>query len=228
MAPTDIRAALISRKDPAQPYVTHLGADGRMELSTASLANAAAKIANALALEFELQPGDSVGVHLPWHWQRAAWLLGIWSAGCVAVPGGGEECDLLVAGPNEATGLPGAVQVISTHPFGMPLDAAAMAQLPPGAEDVTLAIRAQPDVQVMVGDHGAQLALDDLSQAQLLEQGRAFAAARPGVLRLGVLQGIHQWWLPVIWPLVSDGSVVIADSLDASTQSDERIDDVAE
>ena len=30
----------------------------------------------------------------------------------------------------EAAGLPGSVQVVSTHPFGMPLDAAALARKP--------------------------------------------------------------------------------------------------
>lgn len=226
MAPTDIRAALLSRSDPSQPFVTHLGPDGRMELSTASIANAAAKIANALVNEFDLEPGDSVGVHLPWHWQRVGWLLGIWSAGCVVVPGGGQECDLLVAGPREATGLPTPVSVISTHPFGMPLDAAAMAQLPPGADDVTLAVRAQPDSQLFIDDHSSQSALDGMTQTDLLERGRAFASEHREVVTLGLTQGSEQWWLPAIWPLVTDGSVVLADAFDESTLTSEHIDEV--
>ncbi len=48
---TDIRSAVCARTDPAQPYVTYLGSDGRMELSGASVINAAAKIANALTSE---------------------------------------------------------------------------------------------------------------------------------------------------------------------------------
>lgn len=224
MASSDIRSALLSRRDPAQPFVTHLGPEGRMELSTASIANAAAKIANALGGEFDLQPGDSVGVHLPWHWQRVAWLLGIWSAGLVAVPGGGEECDLLVAGPQEATGLPGEVHVISTHPFGMPLDAATMAQLPPGAEDVTLLVRTQPDSQVFVADHSPDVALDGRTQSQLLDRGRDVAIRNPGISRVGLTQGPDQWWLPAIWPLVSDGSVVMTDIRDDETYQREHLD----
>ncbi len=96
---TDIRSAGLARTDPAQPYVTYLGSDGRMELSGASVNNAAAKIANALTSEFDCDPGQRVALHLPWHWQRITWLLGIWSAGCVVVPQGGGDCDLLVAGP---------------------------------------------------------------------------------------------------------------------------------
>lgn len=223
-APTDIKAALLARKDPAQPFITHLGEAGRVELSGASVANGAAKIANALANEFDLQPCDTVGVHLPWHWQRITWLLGIWSAGCTAVPGGGEECDLLVAGPHEATGLPGSVQVVSTHPFGMPLDAAALAQLPPGVEDVTLAVRTQPDQQIFIDDYSSALALDGLTQKDLLDKARFFARDHPDVRRLGISQSEHQWWLPAIWPLVTDGSVVIADASQHSLMGHEALD----
>jgi uncharacterized protein (TIGR03089 family) len=227
-APMDIRGALSVRSDPAQPLVTHIGPDGRMELSGASVANAAAKIANALAGHFDLQAGDSVGVHIPWHWQRVTWLIGIWSAGCTVVPSGGEECDLIVAGPQEAAGLPGTVQVVSMHPFGMPLDAAAMAQLPPGIEDVTLAVRAQPDQQVFVADHSKELALDGLTQAELLTKGRAWAGQYPGITRLGMVPGPDQWWLPAIWPLVSDGAVVLAEDIDDERRTAEQIEAVAD
>jgi hypothetical protein len=141
----------------------------------------------------------------------------------VVVPGGGEECDLLVAGPQEATGLPGEVQVISTHPFGMPLDAGTMAQLPPGAEDVTLLVRAQPDAQVLVADHSPDFALDGRTQTQLLERGRDLATQNPGISRVGLTQGPNQWWLPAIWPLVSDGSVVMTDVRDEETYQREHL-----
>ncbi len=221
---TDIRSALHARREPGQPFVTHLGGDGRVELSGASVANAAAKIANALAHHFDLQPGDTVGLHLPWHWQRVTWLIGIWSAGCVAVPGGGEECELLIAGPTEAAGLPGTVQVVSTHPLGMPLDAAALAQLPPGVEDVTVVVRSQPDQQLIVEDHSKRIALDGLTQEELLERGRAFAAQMPGITRLGLDQGEHQWWLPAVWPLVTEGSIVLADAKSDDVLANEGID----
>lgn len=224
---TDIRTALVSRRDPGQPFITHLGATGRVELSGASVANAAAKIANALVTELDLQPGDTVGAHLPWHWQRVTWLLGIWSAGCTVVPGGGEECDLLIAGPEQAVGLPGSVQVISTHPFGMPLDAATVAQFPPGAEDVTLVVRTQPDQQLFVADHSNAMAIDGLTQAQLLDHARDFSRGRPHASRLGVHQGVNQWWLPALWPLVTDGSAVLSDGTSGAELDAEAIDDFA-
>ncbi|MGA0209102.1 MAG: TIGR03089 family protein [Candidatus Nanopelagicales bacterium] len=221
---TDIRTALVARRDPSQPFITHLSVDGRVELSGASVRNGAAKIANALIDEFDLRPGDAVGVHLPWHWQRITWLLGIWSAGCTVVPGGGEECDLLVAGPTEAIGLPGTVHVISTHPWGMPLDAAAAAQLPPGIEDVTDLVRSQPDEQLNVADHSIQIALDELTQVEVLQMGRDIAAAYPGALRLGIGHGEYQWWLPAVWPLVTDGSAVITDGSDPGALAVELLD----
>ena len=211
----DIRSALLRRSDPAQPFVTYLGSDGRVELSGASVLNAASKIANALRGEFDLEPGDRVGLHLPWHWQRVTWLIGTWAAGCVVVPGGGEECDLLVAGPKEAEGLPGSVQVVSMHPFGLPLDAAAMAQLPPDIEDVTIAVRSQPDQQVFVDDHAERTALDGVTQRELLDQARAFASGHRDIRRLGIGQDESQWWLPALWPLVTDGSIVMAEATSA-------------
>ena len=208
----DIRSALLSRSDPAQPFVTYVGTDGRVELSGASVLNAASKIANAIAGEFDLEPGDKVGLHLPWHWQRVTWLIGTWAAGCVVVPGGGEECDLLVAGPKEAEGLPGPVQVVSMHPFGLPLDATAMAQLPPDIEDVTIAVRSQPDQQVFVENHAERAALDGLTQRELLDQARSFASDHADIRRLAIRQSDSQWWLPALWPLVTDGSIVMADA----------------
>jgi len=226
--PTDIRSALFSRRDPAQPFVTYVGPEGRMELSAASVANAAAKIANALVGEFDLEPGDSVGVYQPWHWQRVTWLIGIWSAGLTAVPGGGKDCALIIAGPHEAAEAASAsatgVQVVSTHPFGMPLDAGVLAELPPGAEDVTLAVRNQPDQQVFVADHSTSTALDGFNQAQLLDRGRTWASEHPDISCVGLTPGVDQWWLPAIWPLVGNGSVVLAHEIDSGLIDAERIE----
>jgi uncharacterized protein (TIGR03089 family) len=195
-----------------------------MELSGASVANAAAKIANTLVNEFDLEPGDRVGVHLPWHWQRVTWLVGIWSAGCEALPGGGAACALVVAGPREAAELAGEVQVVSTHPFGMPLSSEQQAQLPDGAQDVTLLVRAQPDQQLLVGDHSDRVALDGMTQQQLLNLGHTFAAEYPTATRLGITPGERQWWLPAIWPLVTSGSSVMGGPSEQGDMQAEHID----
>ena len=211
---TDIRSAVLARTDPAQPYVTYLGSDGRIELSGASVINAAAKLANALTLEFACDPGQRVALHLPWHWQRATWLLGIWSVGCVVVPEGGADCDLLVAGPQQALELTGNVIVVSMHPFGLPLGPDDMTALPPGAQDATIAVRTQPDQQVLIDDYSDALALDGLSQRRLLERARGIADQLPGVTRLGLHQDDSPWWLAALWPAVTGGSVILGQSVD--------------
>ncbi|NDH14217.1 MAG: hypothetical protein EBY47_03910 [Actinobacteria bacterium] len=209
---TDIRSAAAARTDPAQPYVTYLGYDGRMELSGASVINAAAKIANALTSEFDCDPGQQVALHLPWHWQRVTWLLGIWSAGCVVVPQGSADCDLLVAGPQQAPDLTGNVIVVSMHPFGLPLGPDDMAALAPGAQDATIAVRTQPDQQVFIDDYSDALALDGHTQRQLLERARDIARPLAGVTRLGLHPDDSQWWLPALWPAVTGGSVILGQS----------------
>ena len=68
-----------TRSDGGAPLVTSIDGSSRVELSAVTLANAAAKIANALRGELGLEPGDAVRVDLPLHWQLAAWQAGIWT-----------------------------------------------------------------------------------------------------------------------------------------------------
>jgi uncharacterized protein (TIGR03089 family) len=68
---------------PARPLITHyddvLGS--RIELSVATMANWAAKTANWLRDEHDVQPGAAVAVALPAHWQTAGVLRGAWWCG---------------------------------------------------------------------------------------------------------------------------------------------------
>src|SRR4051812_15772140 len=72
------------RRDGARPFLTWYddSAGARVELSVATTANWAAKIANHLADELDLQPGDEVVVDPALHWSNAVVLLGAWTAGC--------------------------------------------------------------------------------------------------------------------------------------------------
>jgi acyl-CoA synthetase (AMP-forming)/AMP-acid ligase II len=86
-------AALIARearRDGARPFLTwYDDATGdRVELSVATTANWAAKIANYLVDEFDLQPGDPVVVAPAVHWTTAVALLGSWTAGGAVSFGG--------------------------------------------------------------------------------------------------------------------------------------------
>src|SRR3954447_17282746 len=72
-----------ARRDGARPLLTwYDDATGeRVELSVATAANWAAKIANHLVDEDDVQPGDVVVVEPALHWTTAVMLLGAWTAG---------------------------------------------------------------------------------------------------------------------------------------------------
>ena len=136
------------RGDGARPMVTFIETTSqeRTELSATTLDNSAAKIANALREEFDLDVGSRVALRIPPHWQRSAWCAGALVAGCVVDAGVGvvADADLVVAGPDEASALRAdgrSVAVVSLHPFGLPIST----PLPAGCTDVTLAVRQQPD-----------------------------------------------------------------------------------
>src|SRR3712207_8160747 len=78
MTPADLLAATL-RRAPAAPLLTSyddLGG-GRVELSTATLANWVAKTGNLLQDEFDVTGGSTVAVALPVHWQIAAGVLAV-------------------------------------------------------------------------------------------------------------------------------------------------------
>ncbi len=215
---TDVWTLLRQRRRsaPGLPIVTHVdGLDGsRTELSAVSLENAAAKIANALRDAFDLEPGAVVGLRLPVHWQRAAWCAGAWTAGCV-IDVEADDVDLLVAGPREAASASfGArVAVVSLHPFGLPVEG----DLPPGAEDVTLAVRQQPDAYLYEPGSADDPALREsgrmLSQDQVLERAGRLADEwdlRPGGRLLADDHARDGWLAALAVPLAVDAAVVLA------------------
>jgi acyl-CoA synthetase (AMP-forming)/AMP-acid ligase II len=71
------------RRDGARPFLTwYDDATGdRVELSVATTANWAAKIANYMADELDVQPGGDVTIDPALHWTTAMALLGAWVAG---------------------------------------------------------------------------------------------------------------------------------------------------
>src|SRR3954449_8457945 len=77
------------RRDGARPFLTwYDDATGdRVELSVATTANWAAKIANHLVDEHGVEPGDDVGTDPRLHWITAVVVLGVWTAGAHAVIG---------------------------------------------------------------------------------------------------------------------------------------------
>lgn len=113
----------------------------RVELSRATLANWAAKTANWLVEEADVEPAMPVAVTLPAHWQTAGILLGAWWCGAHVTdePQGSEVA--FVPATHPATG-DGARTVVGVglDPLGGPSTG-----LPQGTVDYASEVRAHGD-----------------------------------------------------------------------------------
>jgi uncharacterized protein (TIGR03089 family) len=163
--------------DPAGPRITYYDdATGeRIELSTATLANWAAKTANLLRDELGAGPSSRVLVLLPAHWQTAAVVFGIWWIGAEVVVGGGTaEIALCTVDrlpeADDAVGT-GEIAVLSLDPFGKPV-----ADLPVGLTDYATAVRVHGD-QIAPERHPGH-ALDGREVSEVLVAAQDSAAAR--------------------------------------------------
>lgn len=202
------------RSRPSDPLITFIARAGaRTELSAITLANNVAKGANALA--DEVGPGSRIGLHLPWHWQRAVWTLACWAADCTLVPfGDPDDVDLVIAGPDESAGLigRGEVWVVSLHPFGL------AQPVPAGAQSAATIAMAQPDA-LLAPSVGDAPALDHEDQAQLL----GIAAGREVPARFAVVgepaDPHDRWLLPTLVPLTHDASIVMLESADGTDRA---------
>jgi uncharacterized protein (TIGR03089 family) len=133
--------------NPAGPRITYYDdATGeRIELSTATLHNWAAKSANLLRDELGAGPGSRVAILLPAHWQTAGVLLGVWYIGAEVVLGQG-DCDIACCTAGrvdeaDAAVVPGGeVVALSLDPFGKPI-----ADLPFGITDYATSVRVHGD-----------------------------------------------------------------------------------
>lgn len=162
--------------DPAGPRITYYddATSERIELSTATLVNWAAKTGNLLRDEMGAGPDSRVAVLLPAHWQTAAVLFGIWWIGAEVVTGGQADIALCTAqrlgDADEAVGV-GEIAVLSLDPFGKPVP-----DLPVGVTDYATAVRVHGD-QISAERH-PRAALDGRSVAEVLSGAQASAAAQ--------------------------------------------------
>jgi uncharacterized protein (TIGR03089 family) len=161
--------------EPMGPRITYYDdATGeRIELSTVTLANWAAKTGNLLRDELGAGPGSRVAVLLPAHWQTAAVLFGIWWIGAEAVLGGDADIALCTADrlpeADDAVGA-GEIAVLSLDAFGKPA-----ADLPVGVTDYATSVRVHGD-QISPEQRPGP-ALDGRSVADVLASAQASAAA---------------------------------------------------
>jgi uncharacterized protein (TIGR03089 family) len=231
--PVRLLADAVARH-PAQPLVT--GYDGRTgeraELSSATAANWAAKIAGLLTDELGAQPGERVGILLPPHWQAAVVLLGCWTAGLPAAPGD-ESAPVVVATEDRIADLGPRTAVLATSlaPLGGGLTAPTSAVV-----DLPVAARACPDRFVgpppAPDDPLLRLAAGEFTGVELVAAARAATdrwRLHPGDRLLsiqpwdtldGVLAGL-------VVPLLIGGGVVLCRDLDgarlAQVAADERV-----
>lgn len=130
----------------ARPLVTYYDdATGeRVELSGATTANWAAKAANLLRDECDVEPGTRVAVLLPAHWQTAAVLLAAWWCGAevVAEPAQAEWvlCDADRVDLAPAATPAGGVVALSLDAFGKGIPG-----LPAGVIDFATEVRVHGD-----------------------------------------------------------------------------------
>jgi uncharacterized protein (TIGR03089 family) len=104
---------------PARPLITHYddAAGTRVELSVATVTNWAAKTANWLVEEFDVEPGDEVAVLLPAHWQTAGVLLGAWWCGARVV-GQTDGSRVAFVAPGSLAPGAGATAIVALDPMG--------------------------------------------------------------------------------------------------------------
>ncbi|KAA0098233.1 TIGR03089 family protein [Mycolicibacterium sp. P1-18] len=162
---------------PSAPRITYYDdATGeRIELSTVTLANWAAKTGNLLRDELGAGPGSRVAVQLPAHWQTLGVLLGIWFIGAEVVLGQG-DCDVAcctvdrLGEADAAVGQMGDVVAFSLDAFGKPVP-----DLPFGITDYATSVRAHGDQ--IVPERAPGPALDGATADDVLAAATASATA---------------------------------------------------
>ncbi|MEV0670663.1 TIGR03089 family protein [Mycobacterium sp. NPDC050441] len=211
--------------DPAGPRITFYDdATGeRIELSTVTMANWAAKTANLLRDEMGAGPGTRVAVLLPAHWQTAAVLFGIWWIGSEVVLDGDADMalctrDRLDEADDAVSG--GEVAVLSLDPFGKPAP-----DLPIGVTDYATAVRVHGDQIVPERVPGPALA--GRSVSEVLEAAQNTAAAQGFTDRDRVLS-TASWATPdelianLVATFVAGASLVQVANPDAGAQERRR------
>ncbi len=137
-------ALLDAQRSNASPLITFYDdATGeRIELSGVTTANWAAKAANLLRDECDVEPGSRVAVLLPAHWQTAAVLLAAWWCGAEVVE---SDADLVLCDAGRvdlalAAAPANGVVALSLDAFGKGLTG-----LPAGVVDFATEVRLHGD-----------------------------------------------------------------------------------
>ncbi len=207
-------------RNPAGPRITYYDdATGeRIECSTVTLANWAAKTGNLLRDELGVAAGTRVAVLLPAHWQTAAVLLGIWWIGAEAVLGGDSAEVALCTGDRldaaDAAVVGGEVAVLSLDPFGKPA-----ANLPVGVTDYATAVRVHGDQIVPERQPGAALngrSVDDVLAAARSVAEQQGLTAEDRVLSSAPWETADDVIAHLVAPYVAGASLVYVANADSA------------
>ncbi|MDU0478855.1 TIGR03089 family protein [Staphylococcus chromogenes] len=186
-------------QDPSSPRLTvyneKLGS--RLDFSATTLDNWAAKVANMLEEEFDLEPGASIGIVLPGSWQSVAITLGALAAH-MQVRFSSADVDVLFCSvdsiPEDA---PADTVLVTDDPFGRGVSELGL-DLPSGCVDFGPTVRFYGDQYF-----GASPALADV------------IAPAPTSSRV-LTTGISTWddmVSTVLAPLAAGGSVVVVSGM---------------
>ena len=110
-------------QDPARPLLTFYddATDERAELSVTTFATWVAKTANLLRDDLDVQPGSTVALDLPCHWQAAVWLQAAWALGLHVVTTASTVPDVLVTSyDGDPRSAAGEVVALGLGPLGLP------------------------------------------------------------------------------------------------------------
>ncbi|GAA4757136.1 TIGR03089 family protein [Actinomycetospora chibensis] len=201
MTVTDALLNPVLAADAARPLITFYDdATGeRIELSGATFGNWVAKTANLLRDECDVEPGTTVAVLLPAHWQAAAALCAIWWCGAEAVADpAGADVALATEDTLDAAAGAGLVVGFSLDAFGRGLGDG----LPSGAVDYATEVRLQ-------GDHFDPLTPvpDDAPALAGVDVAGVVAGARRRAAELG-LGPDDRVLSTAAWPVTSTGGLV--------------------
>ncbi|MFR9731050.1 TIGR03089 family protein [Saccharopolyspora sp. MS10] len=212
-----------------KPLITHYddATGARVELSRATAANWAAKTANWLVDELDLEPGAPVSVALPAHWQTLGVLLGAWWCGAhvVAEPAGAEVAFAPATALESGAGAH-VVAAVGLDPMGGPVRG-----LPAEVVDYATDIRVHGDDFAPRGPvPGSAPALCGSSVDEVLGRAAERAAAlgvEPGARVLSALE----WTLPggvldgLLSVLSARGSLVQVSNPDPAKAERRRADE---
>jgi len=194
----------------ARPLLTHYddAAQTRIELSAATLANWAAKTANWLVDEFDVEIGDPVCVRLPTHWQTAGVLLGAFWCGAHVVTEADDARVVFLPPGDHDVAAPQAIVALDPLGRGVP------GGVTPPALDYLVESRACADdfmpLEPVPGDSPA---LMGLSAQEVLDTARR-NAEKTGLDRRSRVLSTLEWTLPdgllrgLLGPLAAGASVV--------------------